>query len=198
MSETVQPGGRSGLFSTLLSAWPSVVLSPREFFQNGILPGEQAPGLLFAMGVVLVSETLRLLLGGNPLPALGGYPVLSAILWLSAVVLFLTPAALHLIAALQTVFLIPVAADRAGVSETVQLLGYSAAPCVLAGVPVPEVRVLAGGYSFVLLLIGLSEVHGISFERSLLVGIVPASLAFGYGFRTFDALTTLLARWYII
>ncbi|QSG02643.1 putative membrane protein, Yip1 family [Natranaeroarchaeum sulfidigenes] len=182
----------------LLKAVPGVLLTPRRFFRTGILPGEQAPGLLFAMGVVLVSETLRLSLVRDPLPVFDGSSVLSAVLWLSIVVLFVTPAALHLLAALQTVLLIPVANDRAGVSETVQVLAYSSAPCLLAGIPIPALRVFVGVYATVLLVLGLSEIHDISFERSLLVGSLPAALAFGYGFRAFDALTTLLARWYII
>ncbi|MCL9813860.1 YIP1 family protein [Natranaeroarchaeum aerophilus] len=198
MSEPAHSRASDGLGTTLLRAVPRVLLSPRRFFRTSILPGEQAPGLLFAMGVVLVSETIRLVLVSEPLPVFGGSSVLSAILWLSVVVLFVTPAALHLIAALQTMLLIPVANDRAGVSETVQVLAYSSAPCLFAGVPIPEIRVLVGAYATVLLLLGLSEVHGISFERSLLVGSLPAALAFGYGFRAFDALTTLLARWYII
>ena len=198
MSDPAHSQAGDGLGTTLLRAVPRILLSPRRFFRTGILPGEQAPGLLFAMGVVLVSETIRLVLVSDPLPVFGGSSVLSAALWLSVVVLFVTPAALHLIAALQTVLLIPVANDRAGVSETVQVLAYSSAPCLLAGVPIPELRVFVGAYATVLLLLGLSEVHGISFERSLLVGSLPAALAFGYGFRTFDALTTLLARWYII
>jgi len=187
-----------GLALALLKAVPGVLLTPRRFFRTGILPGEQAPGLLFAMGVVLVSETLRLSLVRDPLPVFDGSSVLSAVLWLSIVVLFVTPAALHLLAALQTVLLIPVANDRAGVSETVQVLAYSSAPCLLAGIPIAELRVFVGVYATVLLVLGLSEIHDISFERSLLVGSLPAALAFGYGFRAFDALTTLLARWYII
>ncbi|WP_238479787.1 YIP1 family protein [Natranaeroarchaeum sulfidigenes] len=187
-----------GLALALLKAVPGVLLTPRRFFRTGILPGEQAPGLLFAMGVVLVSETLRLSLVRDPLPVFDGSSVLSAVLWLSIVVLFVTPAALHLLAALQTVLLIPVANDRAGVSETVQVLAYSSAPCLLAGIPIPALRVFVGVYATVLLVLGLSEIHDISFERSLLVGSLPAALAFGYGFRAFDALTTLLARWYII
>lgn len=198
MSEPAHTRGDGRLVVTLLEAVPGVLLSPRRFFRTRILPGEQAPGLLFAMGVVLLSETIRLLLVSDPLPVLGSSSVLSTLLWLAVVVLFVTPAALHLIAALQTVLLIPVAEDRAGVSETVQVLAYSAAPCIFAGIPVPGVRVFVGAYSTVLLVLGLSEVHGISLERGVLVAALPAALAFGYGFRAFDALTTILARWYII
>lgn len=195
MSDSI---GERGLAVTLVRSWGRVLVSPREFFRTGIRPGEQAPGLLFAMGVVLLAETLRLLAVSDPIPVVGGSTVLSAVLWLSVSVLFLTPAALHLIAALQTVLLIPVTNERAGVSETVQVLGYSSAPCVFAGLPVPEVRLLVGGYASALLVVGLAEIHDLGLQRSLLVGFVPASLAFGYGFRAFDALGTLLARWYII
>lgn len=195
---TLTPDGTSGLPVSLLRSWVEVLAAPRRFFRGKILPGEQAPGLLFAMGVVLVSELLRVTVTNDPYPVLGGRPILSVGFWIALAVLFAAPAALHLIAALQTVLLIVLTDDRAGVSETVQVLGYACAPCVLARVPSPEIRAVVGIYAAILLFIGLSEVHEISTERGILAGIVPAALAFGYGFGAFDAITTLLAQWYII
>lgn len=192
------PDERDGVVASLALAWVAVLFDPREFFRTGVVPGDQAPGLLFAVSVVLVSESLRFALAGNSYSVLAGRTVLSAVLWIAVAVLFVTPAVLHLVGAFQTILLVPLARDRGGVSETVQILAYASAPCVLSGVPVPEVRALVGIYATVLLAIGLSTVHRTSFERGLLAGAIPAAILYGYGFRAFDAIGTLLARWYII
>jgi hypothetical protein len=192
---SVDDGDR--LSVTLARSWGRVLVAPRRFFRTHVVPGDQAPGLLFAMGVVLIVQVTRFALEGSPTTAtpraLGARAV-----WIIVAVLFVTPAALHLIAALQTVLLIPVARDRGGVSETVQILAYAGAPCAFAGVPIPELRALAGLYATALLAVGLSEVHRIRIGRTLVVGAAPALLAYGLGFGTLDAVTTLLACWYII
>lgn len=186
------------LAAELLRSWLRVLVSPRRFFRERVVPRDQAPGLLFAMGVVLVAESTRVAFGTAGQAAPDARSALLSVFWIVAAVLFATPAALHLLAALQTALLIPLAPDRGGVSETVQLLAYAAAPCALAGVPIAEVRALVGLYAAALLAIGLSEVHRLPPGRSALVGAVPAFLGYGLGFRTFDAITALLARWYII
>ena len=188
-------GAEDHLATELVRSWLRVLVSPRRFFRERVVPRDQAPGLLFAMGVVLVAETTRVAF--VPGASNAGSPLFDVVRILAAV-LFVTPAALHVLAALQTVLLIPLAPDRAGISETVQVLAYAAAPCALTGVPIVEVRALAGLYAAALLTIGLSEVHRISLGRSVLVGAVPAFLGYGLGFRAFDAITALLARWYII
>lgn len=181
----------------LARSWLRVLVSPRRFFRERVVSRDQATGLLFAMSVVLIVQSSRAAFGvavgpGNP------SSMAAQAFWIAVAVLFVTPAALHLLAALQTVLLIPLAPDRGGISETVQLLAYATAPCALAGAPVVEVRALAGLYAGVLLTIGLSEVHRLALGRSVLVGALPAFLGYGLGFRTFDAITALLARWYII
>jgi hypothetical protein len=120
---------------------------------------------------------------------LSGRPAASTLLFLSVAVVLVAPAALHLVAALQTLLLMTVVDDRAGVSETVQVLAYAAAPCALAGIPVPAVRVAATAYAAVLLAVGLAEVHDVSLPRAAAVAAVPAALAFGYGFGGFAAFT---------
>lgn len=191
------PVGRPRGPTGLARAWLTVLVHPRQFFRESVLAGEQAPGLLFAMGVVAISEASRILLGGST-PVDVGPPTLAAVVWLGVAVLLVTPAALHLIAALQTVLLIPFASDRGGVSETVQVLGYATAPCVAAGVPIPKLQALAVVWGFVLLATGVSEVHRVRFEPAAALSAIPAALVFGYGFRGFAALETVLRQWYII
>ncbi|WP_245838487.1 YIP1 family protein [Natronoarchaeum philippinense] len=192
-----RPSAGDGLAATLARSWFEVLVAPRRFFRERVVPGDQAPGLLFAMGVVLIVQSTRAATGIAVGPGNPGSMAAQAF-WIAVAVLFVTPAALHLIAAFQTVLLIPLASDRGGVSETVQILAYAAAPCALAGVPSVELRALVGLYAAALLAIGLSTVHRIGLGRSLLVGAVPAFLSYGLGFGAVDAITTLLARWYII
>ncbi|WP_435358782.1 YIP1 family protein [Haloarchaeobius sp. DFWS5] len=191
-------GGRDRGPAALIRAWAEVLVRPRRFFATGVAPGDQAPGLVFAMTVVLVEELVRFALVPDAFPIVAGNELLSATLWLALAVLFVTPAALHLVAALQTLLLIPTASERRGVSETVQILGYATAPCVVAGVPDPRVRAVVGIWGAVLLVVGLMTVHGLRWKRATLVGAIPASLAFGLGFRAFDAIGTLFRQWSVI
>jgi len=184
--------------AALARAWVGVLTRPRQFFREAVVPGDQAPGLVFAMAVVAVEETTRLLLVSDAVPAVADWPALSAAFWLGVAVLLVAPAALHLVAALQTVLLVPFVDDRGTVSETVQVLGYATAPCVLAGVPIPGVRAVLAVWGAVLLVLGISEVHGPWFEPAAVLSALPAAIVFGYGFRGFAAIATLLRRWYII
>lgn len=190
-------GAEDHLATELARSWLRVLVSPRRFFRERVVPRDQAPGLLFAMSVVLIVQCSRAATGAAVGPGTPGSTAAEAF-WIVAAVLFVTPAALHVLAAIQTVLLIPVAPDRGGISETVQVLAYAAAPCALAGVPSVELRALVGLYAAALLTIGVSEVHRVRVGRSFLVAAVPAFLGYGLGFRTFDAITALLARWYII
>lgn len=190
-SELAGPAG-------LLRAWVRVLVGPREFFAEQVVPGDQSAGLVFGMAVVGVEEATRLTLVSDAAPVLGGQRVLSVLLWLAVAVLLVTPAVLHLVAALQTAILVPFVDDRGPVSGTVQVVGYATAPCALAGVPVPEVRVVCAAYGAVLLAVGISEVHGPWFEPAFFLSAVPSAVVFGYGFRGFHALATLLTEWYVI
>ncbi|MFB6173109.1 MAG: YIP1 family protein [Halobacteriales archaeon] len=191
-------GGRSRGPAALARAWLTVLARPREFFRTAVAPGDQAPGLTFAMAVVLVEEATRLALVPGAIPSVPGGPPVGAALALGVAALLVTPAALHLAAGLQTLLLLPLADERGGVSETVQVVAYASAPCALAGPAVPELRLACTAYGAALFGIGLAEVHGLGRRRAAVAGLVPASLVFGYGFRGFDALATLLARWYVI
>ena len=210
-------GGRARGVRGLVRAWFEVVVHPRRFFRNGIAPGDQAPGLVFAVVVALVFAGTRIAVEPGLVPGVFGGRAGSVVVALAAVGLLVAPATLHLAAALQTVFVVVTAvrlrataaallrgdgwlrtADRGGVSETVQVIAYAAAPCVAAGVPVLEVQVLAAGYGAYLLFVGLREIHGLSFVRTLAAAAVPGTLVFGYGFGGVAVTLSLLRQWYII
>jgi hypothetical protein len=198
-------GGRERGPVAMLRAWYEVVVHPFRFFESGVAPGDQAPGLVFAMTVVFFEELTRIVLVPNTYPGLlgdtyvflQGRPLFAA-LWLGVAVLLVTPAVLHLLGAVVTVLLMPLAKDRAGVSETVQVLAYATAPCVLAGVPILQLQALATVYGAVLLVIGIGVVHRTTFYRSLFAAAVPILVAFVYGFRGVEAVGTLLRNWYVI
>jgi hypothetical protein len=186
-------GGRDRGALALVRAWFEVLVRPRRFFQSGVAPGDQAPGLVFGASVVFVEEATRIALGAE-LPVIAGRPVVSAAFVLALTVVLVAPLALHLIAAVQTLVLILVVNDRGGISETVQVLAYASAPCVLAGLPIPALRVLCGVYGTALLIYGLSVVHGTDLLRATFAGALPAALIFGYGFRAFAAGQALLGE----
>lgn len=194
MTQWVRPeGGRERGPVGLLKAWVAVLTRPRRFFADGIAPGDQAPGLAFAMAVVLIEEATRLALAPGAVPAVVESRLLSAGLVLALAVLLVTPLALHLVAAVQVVALLVVPAERrAGVSETVQVVAYATAPCALAGLPFPGLRVVCGFYGAVLLVVGLRARNDVSLPVAAALGAVPAALVFGYGFRAFAAWRALV------
>jgi len=202
-------GGRDRGPTALVRAWVEILYRPRRFFRTGVAPGDQAPGLVFAATVVLFEEVSRYavvrlaergLISTGPFdyPAIAGFSPGVAVLALFAILVFVTPATVHLTAALQTLLLLPlsvlpVASDRAGVSETVQVMCYAMAPCLLAGLPSPEVRVLVTAWGAGLYLLGTAVVHNVRLPVAAVVGAVPAAIIFGYGFRGFQALSVLVA-----
>jgi hypothetical protein len=147
------------------------------------------------MTVVLAEEVTRFALVSGAAPSFGGRPALSALFGLALATLFVTPAVLHLTGALQTVLLMAVVRDRAGTSETVQVIAYATAPCIFAGVPSPTVRAVCAMYGAGLFFVGLVTVHDTSLPRALVAGTIPAALVFGYAFRGFAAIAELLARY---
>lgn len=181
-----------------IAAWLAVMTRPRAALRDEITAGKQAPALVFAMGVVAIEELVRLGFVGPSNRVLGGGPWIEAVAWIGIAVLLVTPAVLHLVAGLQTLLLVAVARDRAGISETVQVIAYATAPCVAAGIPSPALRVACGAYGTWLLIVGIGIRHELGPRRAGLVAAIPAAIVFGYGFRAFPAIGTLLARWYII
>lgn len=196
-------GGRERGPAAVVRAWIEILRRPRQFFRAGIAPGDQAPGLIFASMVVLFEEATRFFVvelasrglvstGPFPYPAIGGFSPGVAVLAVLGIIVFVTPATVHLTAALQTLLLVPSAPERGGVSETVQVMCYAMAPCILAGLPFPEVRVLVTAWGVALYVVGTAVVHGMRLPLAAVVGAVPAAIIFGYGFRGFDALLHLV------
>jgi hypothetical protein len=188
-------GGRDRGPRGIARAWIEVLVRPRRFFENGVAPGDQAPGLVFAVVMAVAYALLLAVLDPVRFPAAG--PLRAAVVVLLVAVL-VAPAVLHLLAALQTLCLMAAVRDRAGVSETVQVLAYATAPCPLAAIPVPELRLACCLYGAALLVVGLSAIHETTTGRAVLAGALPATLLFGYGFGGVDALLALLRAWYII
>jgi hypothetical protein len=194
MTTWVEPeGGRERGLEGLAKSFTQVLLNPVTFFDEAVSPGDQAPGLVFAMAVVLVAAGTRVAVDPGAVLAFPTARWLAAALTVALVVLLVTPAAIHALSALQTLALVVVAPSRGGVSETVQVLAYAAAPCVVAGLGVPAVTVLAGVWSFGLLVVGTTVVHDISPVRAAVAAVAPGVLAFGSGFGAIPAGRTLAA-----
>lgn len=182
-------GGRDRGPRGIIRAWVEVLVNPRRFFRNGVAPGDQAPGLVFGVLVAVAYTVTRVAAEPGPVTLVtrtpGGEEFVQAVpdaLVVLAVAVVVAPATLHLVSALQTVLLMLVVRDRAGVSETVQVVAYAAAPCVLAGLPFPALRAACAVYGTVLLVVGIAEVHRASLPRAAVVAAVPAAIVFGGGF----------------
>lgn len=186
-------GGRDRGPVGLARAWVEVLVRPRRFFRNGVAPGDQAPGLAFAVVVTLVHVGARFAVDPGLAPVYRGRPVLSAVFALAVTALFLAPLTLHLVAAVQTLLLRPLVPERAGISETVQVLAYAAAPAVFAAVPVAAIQFGAAAWGAGLLAVGLCEVHDTSLPRAAAACALPALLVFGYGFGGAAAFESLVA-----
>jgi len=166
----------------LLRAWVEVLVRPRQFFRTQVAPGDQAPGITFAAAVVLVAEAIRIGVFGGGHPVVGGQPALSAVLWVLVATVLIAPAGIHLTAALQTLLLMAAVENRAGVSETVQVICYALAPCAFVGAPGVWIQALVVLWGAGLLVLGVASVHDIHPAAALAVVVVPAVLVFGYGF----------------
>lgn len=177
--------------AAMARAWAEVVGRPRTFFRYNVAPGDQGPGITFFATLVLVEESIRIGLVPGAYPVFGGEPLLSAVVWLLVAAVLVAPIGTHLVAALQTVLLAVGAPDRAGVSETVQVLCYASAPCLLAGLPDPWLRAVVVWYGAAVYLVGLAVVHDLGPGRAAVLGLLPAGLVFGLGFGGVDALATV-------
>lgn len=182
-------GGRARGPRAIVEAWVEVLIRPKRFFQNGIAPADQAPGLVFGVLVALAATATRLAVDDLPLlpPFVPETGTLRILLVLLAVGLFVAPATYHLSAAVETLALALVAPNRGGVSETVQLIAYSTAPCLLAGIPWAPLRVVCCLYGAGLLVVGTMVRHDTSLPRALAAASLPAALVFGIGFGGFAA-----------
>lgn len=187
MTTWVEPrAGRSRGPVGILQSWVQVLRHPIEFFGEAISPGDQAPGLVFAMLVVLLEESTRLYMLPEARPMVSGSEVIGSILFVALAALLIAPLSLHAFAAIETLVLLG-SPSRGGVSETVQVLAYASAPCVFIGLPIPEIRVVAGLWTALLLVVGFHVVHGLRYPLAVLYPMPAAVIAVGYGFRWFGA-----------
>jgi hypothetical protein len=184
-------GGRARGAVGLARAWVEVLWRPRRFFRNGVAPGDQAPGLVFAIAVTLAHVGLLAAFDPSVFPVYGGRPLVSALFAFVVAGLLVAPIVLHLTAAIQTLLLRLVVPDRAGVSETVQVVAYASAPGIFAGLPIPGIRLAAALYGATLLVVGLAVVHDTSLPRAAAAGAAPALFLFGYAFGGLPAFETL-------
>ncbi|NIC00449.1 YIP1 family protein [Halobacterium sp. R2-5] len=195
MTTWVEPeGGRERGPVGLAKSFTQVLVNPAAFFEEAVSPGDQAPGLVFAMAVVLVVQGTRLLLDPSRALAFPAPTWLAAALTLALAVLLVAPAALHALSAVETLALAAVAPDRGGVSETVQVLAYASAPCAFVGVSMPAVTFVCGLWAFALLVLGTRIVHDTSLPRALAAALVPGVLAYGSGFGWFAATAAVFPR----
>ena len=181
-------GGRDRGPKGLARAWIEILRRPQRFFANGVAPGDQAPGLSFAIAVALVyigglmAVQPERIFGVDRIPLLGDSVGVTAVFILLLTAVVAAPAALHLVSAIQTVILMLLVDDRAGVSETVQIIGYATAPCVVAWIPIPGLATLCGLYGAGLLIVGLAVVHETTLFRATAAGVLPGLLVFGLAF----------------
>lgn len=196
-SWTTEPeGGRARGPRGLARAWVAVLVRPRRFFETGVHPGDQAPGLTFAAVVAGAFASGWLLADPSAAPGVAESVVLSGLVVVMIVGALAAPVGLHLTAAVATVSLLVASLDvddrwflrdRGGVSETVQVVAYASAPMALSGPPVPSLRIVCGAYAAVLLFVGLRVVHGTTPARTLVAATPPAALGYGVGYRVVAA-----------
>ena len=203
-------GGRARGPRGLVRAWVEVLIRPRRFFANGTSPGDQAPALTFAAVVAAAYAIGWIVADPGVVPPVAESVVLSAVVVVLVVAALAAPVGLHLTAAVATVSMIVASVerdgdgdgdggrgwglttrDRAGVSETVQVVAYASAPMALAGPPIPELRLVCGAYATVLLCLGVWTVHGTTPIRTLVGGLPPALFGYGVGYRVVAAARTL-------
>lgn len=174
-------GGRDRGLRGILRAWIKVLVRPRRFFQRGITPADQAPALFFAMAVTATALGGLALSIPGAVPPVAGSRLLGAVAVTAGVVLLVTPVALHLTAAVGTITLIALAPERAGVSETVQVVGYASAPLALVGIPVTvgasvgTALTLALAYGAGLLAVGIATRHRTGPVRAILAAAPPVA-----------------------
>lgn len=198
-------GGRERGPRGLARAWVEILLRPRRFFRNGVAPGDQAPGLVFAVAVAVVYVGSRFLFVPASRPTLFADETASVLVGLLVAALLVAPVALHLVAALEVLVLLATVRERAGVSETVQVIAYASAPMALAGVGVHPAlagvpglaaavagwQLLCAAYGTALFVVGIHVVHDVSLLRAAVAAALPAVIVFGYFFGGIAALEQL-------
>ncbi|MFD1572385.1 YIP1 family protein [Halorubrum laminariae] len=194
-------GGRARGPSGIARAWVATLVRPRQLFSNGVSPGDQAPALTFAVTVAAAYTLGWILAEPSAVPGVVDSVAVSALVVLLLVVALAAPVGLHLTAAVATLSVVIasvayddgwVLRDRAGVSQTVQVVAYASSPMALAGPPVPALRVVCGAYAVVLFVFGIRTVHRLTLPRAVVAGLPPAVLGYGVGYRVIAAVRAVL------
>lgn len=196
-------GGRERGPRGLIRAWLEVLVRPGRFFRNGVSPGDQAPGLTFAIAVATVFTVGWTVVDPSVIPAISDSIIASAAVTLFIVGVLAAPVGLHLTAVTAVLSVILASlrrtdsgsiglGDRGGVSETVQVIAYASAPFALAGPPIPAVRIACAVYATGLLVVGLRAVHDLSWARAVIAALPPALVGFWVGYRALASLRPLL------
>lgn len=188
----------ASLVRLYLHLWASALLEPWVCFREFTVERDQTRAMGFVMVVIAGWALVGVLFETISHPVIGGFPTASLIIWITFLVLVVAPAAIHLLALVATLVVMAIVRERAGVSQTVQVMAYAMAPAVLVPIPLASLQVILALYGGVLVVYGLRVVHETSFWRALLAGIVPAYLLYGLGFGTTDALQEVLRALTII
>jgi hypothetical protein len=192
-------GGRDRGPRGIARAWAEVLVRPTRFFRHGVSPGDQAPGLTFAIVVAAAFTGGWMVADPAVIPSIAGSNLASAAVALLVVAVLGAPVGLHLTAVTAVLSVILASlrrtesggigfGDRGGVSETVQTIAYASAPFALAGPPIPAVRIACAIYATALLVVGFRSVHGFSWVRAVLASIPPALIGFWVGYRALASL----------
>ncbi len=178
-------------------AWGTVLITPRRFFQTAVSPGDQRAAIQFVGLITFCLVTGRLLT--DP-PSVFGYSriassthsiILTALILIGAACILIAPLVLHLAAAVATLTLHPLVSSRSGVSETVQVLAYAAAPGVFVAIPSPLVQLISTSYGAFLLILGLAIIHKTTLVRATFAGFLPVVFIFGWILGGLDAFTAV-------
>jgi len=185
-------GGPGLRYRDLPRVWVRLLIRPVTAFESTVTPGQQGPAAVFAVAVAAVATTTRLGVDPSLRPPIGS-PWLGGALLVGLVAVLIAPTALHLVAALETLVVVLLTDDRGGVSETVQVVAFATAPCVVAGLPSIPLRVLCTTWGAALLVGGTAVVHRTDLLRALLAGVLPAVIVFGYAYGGVEAWLQVLA-----
>lgn len=188
----------AGTTRTYAVIWVTALLAPWRCFHASIRPGDQTRAIGFAVVVVAAYLAMHAATGSLEHPVVGDLRVFSFLLWATFLLLVAVPVGLHLLTAVLTLVLIPLAPKRRGISETVQVVAFAMAPAVFVPIPALEVQVLAGLWGAALLAYGVAVVHDVSVTRAVLAAAIPAYLLFGMAFGAEEALVEWMRAWYLI
>ncbi|MDY7081650.1 MAG: YIP1 family protein [Halobacteria archaeon] len=155
--------------------WYSVMVNPYGFYStiNAEERG-QKNGLVFFVLVTLVARVPTFYEGNANMFK---FAVLTAVL------LLVSPALLHIITGIQYLALWLVTDEDRGVDRTLRAVAYSTAPAVVAWIPGVGIVALYGVY---LQYVGIREGHKIGRVRAAVAVAVPAVLLYSVGYLGYE------------